>query len=497
MEPNIVLIVADTARASNFSLYGYDQKTSPNLESIANESSWYTNTIATAPWTMPSHASIFTGLYSSHHGSTRSSPELSDNVDTLHQILSDNGYKNWLITANPSISSTTNGEFEEYLTQRKIPTGTDYTKIKSTFQTSGFGFKTFRSIFNLLRDDGEVSDIANLADEYISNRLQKLTNNPRRFNRKGSDNNLELFSELCDDSNKPFFAYVNIMEPHLKYMPPKESRHKFMPSDTTDRELWEVNQDHRLYNYTQAVDMTDKDFELLESLYNGAIHYTDKLVGKMFDHLKQTGQLHNTLFIIIGDHGENIGENGQMGHSLSLNDALLRVPMVISYPGESSSKKLNQLVQLHDLFPTILREVGLENQYDKIGQDAISLPKNRTDEGRKFAVAEYLGSPFSGIKNIIEKYPDVDYSQYNYEIKTIYSNKSEKLTIYSDGRSRFEKVNIDGETEFEDSDIIDRKSNLHNELFTRVNEFGGTSAANKFDNLSESVENKLEDLGYI
>jgi arylsulfatase A-like enzyme len=129
MKPNIVLIVADTARASNFSLYGYEKETSPNLESIADESTLYTNTIATAPWTMPSHASIFTGQCSSHHGSTRSSPQLSNNKETLHQILSANGYSNSLITANTGVSSVTNGDFEEYLTRRRIPTGTDYTEV--------------------------------------------------------------------------------------------------------------------------------------------------------------------------------------------------------------------------------------------------------------------------------------------------------------------------------------------------------------------------------
>lgn len=168
MRPNIVLLVADTARAPNFSLYGYERETSPNLEAIAAENSLFTNAIATAPWTLPSHASIFTGLYSSHHGCTRSYPQLSDGKDTLHRILADNGYSNWLITANPIINAVTNGDFEEYLTQRLVPTSTDYTEIKSSFRSSGFSAPTFKLMYNIVHQEGEISDLFNLLDKYIS-----------------------------------------------------------------------------------------------------------------------------------------------------------------------------------------------------------------------------------------------------------------------------------------------------------------------------------------
>jgi arylsulfatase A-like enzyme len=496
MKPNIVLIVADTARASNFSLYGYGKETSPNLESIAANNSLYTNAIATAPWTMPSHASIFTGLYSSHHGSTRSSPELSDDKGTLHRVLADNGYCNWLITANPGISAVTNGEFEEYLTRRLVPTSTDYTEIKSTFRSSGISASTFKSIYNSIDQESKISDIINLADKFILNQLEEVTNNPRRYIRKGSKNDIKLFSKLCNQSNAPYFAYVNIMEPHLKYIPPKGSRRKFVPDGVTDEELWSVNQDPRLYNYAQAVDMDERDFELLGALYNGAIHYTDHLVKEMYDHLKLTGQLEDTLFIFIGDHGENIGDRGRMGHSLSLNDALLRVPMVISYPGDSGGV-FDQLVQLHDLFPTILRESGIDGQALSVDHDAMSLPRDESHSGREYAVAEYLGSPFAGITNVIEEYPDVDYSQYDYEIKTIYSDQSEKLTVFSTGESEFAKVSINGETRRSGSAVSDRKSILRDELFSRVRDFGSTEYSDECSDLSNEVENKLKNLGYI
>jgi len=495
MKPNIVLIVADTARASNFSLYGHEKETAPNLESIADECTLYTNTIATAPWTMPSHASIFTGQNSSHHGSTRSSPQLADDKETLHQILSANGYSNWLITANPGISSVTNGDFEEFLTRRRIPTGTDYTEVKSAFKSSGFGLSTFKTIFEFLRNGGRFADMINLADKYFLNQVEKWATNPRRFTRKGSKNNLKFFSKLCNHSNKPYFAYVNIMEPHLQYMPPKESRRKFAPDGVSDKELWSVNQDPRLFNYAKAVDMDERDFELLEALYNGSLHYTDQIVGKMYDHLKQTDQLDDTLFIFIGDHGENIGDKGLIGHSLSLNDSLLRVPMVISYPENSGGDVREQLVQLHDLFPTILEEAGITDQVS--GKDAVQLPKEESDKGRDYAIAEYLGSPFKGIQNIIEKYPEVDYSQYDYEVKSIYSDQAEKFTIYSTGESTLEKVRIDGETEIDDSDSSDRKTELRDELFARVDDFGETDGRIDSSNVPKDIEDKLKNLGYI
>ena len=96
----------DTTRAVNMSLYNYHKPTTPNLEEFSSESVVFTNAIATAPWTLPSHASLFTGLPSSMHGAThgntieRHGLPLQDHFVTLAEILTKNGYTTGAVVSN-------------------------------------------------------------------------------------------------------------------------------------------------------------------------------------------------------------------------------------------------------------------------------------------------------------------------------------------------------------------------------------------------------------
>ncbi|PCR90473.1 sulfatase [Natrinema ejinorense] len=495
--PNVIFLVSDAARARNFSAYGYDRPTSPNLEQIASESTLYTNAIATAPWTVPSHASMFTGVYTSKHHATRSSPSIRSDLNTLPELLQREGYKTYCITANHLLASNNglNDGFDEtYITTRLFPTNTKYGSVKSSFAENGFSTTFLSDIIEFVRNEGSFRDVANLGYKFAVSQTNGDIVGERRRTPKGSEGNVKKLVDIMESGNEPFFTYLNFMETHLKYLPPKEHFLSVAPTKHSDVDYSDVNQDPRLYNYAKAVEMSEEDFALLQSFYDGTIRHTDYLIGKLYRELSERDLLENTMFIVVGDHGENLGDFGQMGHSLALNDAVVRVPLLISYPKSTDFVTVDSLVQTHDLFPTILETSGVSIELDSLlGQDSTLLPRHSDDPGREYAIAEYLGSPFDGIKRIMQKYPETDYDQYDFEIKTIYDNDGMKLTVKSTGERRLATVDIDGEEPIEDgaNDISDK---LEEELFETVESFGKIGTVTHYD---EGVEDTLRDLGYI
>jgi len=104
--PSIILVVLDTARADRFSCYGYGRDTTPFLRTLCKNATKYSGVVAPAPWTLPSHASIFTGLYPSAHGSTWKTKRLDDGFLTLPEYLSERGYITVGFCNNPAVNET-------------------------------------------------------------------------------------------------------------------------------------------------------------------------------------------------------------------------------------------------------------------------------------------------------------------------------------------------------------------------------------------------------
>ena len=105
--PNIILIVLDTVGAKHMSLYGYHRRTTPNLERIAEECTVYNCCFAPSCWTIPSHASMFTGLYPSQHGAHEGNYFIDENVQHLVKVLKNSGYRTFGISSNGLVSPTT------------------------------------------------------------------------------------------------------------------------------------------------------------------------------------------------------------------------------------------------------------------------------------------------------------------------------------------------------------------------------------------------------
>jgi len=305
--PNIILIVLDTTRVDRLGCYGYHRQTSPNLDKLAAESVIYTKAIATSSWTLPSHASLFTGKFTSSHGA-RYDPE-----GPLNIAEAIDGPKSWK-------KYCARGLAKDELTLAMILKDAGYA-------TAGVvGGPWLKRVFGLDKgfdyyDDTEIST--------LNGRLaQQVT--------EGAVNMIEKLN------NKEFFLFLNYFDPHYPYTPPKKFASSFMP----------INLD--------LIDMKKPNIEEVNALYDAEILYMDHYIGRLIKRLKKDDLYDNTLIIVAADHGELLGEHNLFHHGLYLSQQEIHIPFFLKYPkGEVSPDRNNLYVQLTDILPMICERLAI------------------------------------------------------------------------------------------------------------------------------------------
>lgn len=300
--PNVVLIVMDTARRDRLSCYGYERETSPRLSELAETATTYVNAYSTSSWTAPGHASLFTGLFPVAHGATQEDWDLDDDLTTVAEVLSANGYRTVGIVENPMLS----------------------------------------------RDLGYAQGFAEYHEVWL----------PRTRPGPGSPA-LDRFVETVGGatSGQPFFVFVNLIEPHSPYNSSRQFRDRFLtdPAIPLEANQW------RDY-YVGRRTFSEAEIAHLNELYDAELLFTDHVVGGMVDALRELGLLDGTVFVVTSDHGENIGDHGHMDHVFSLYETTTRIPLLVRYPSRfAPGSTVESPVQLTDVFPTILALAGIDD----------------------------------------------------------------------------------------------------------------------------------------
>jgi arylsulfatase A-like enzyme len=351
-KPNIILIVMDTVRADHLSLYGYEKHTTPHLERLSEKATLYTNTIAPGDHTLPSHASIFTGMYASKHRAHLNPPihlagrPLAENSDTLAEILSEKGYLTAGIIAN-------------------------YLYVSHRFgQDQGFHYfdqRTFEPILGSLPQFYIRNSVCDLASYFAV---------PRHFDakfRNAQDINSEAFRFLhkMQKEKRPLFLFINYMDAHWPYLPPKPFDKLFSGKD----EDFTSVKYQRMWGEVMSLKrtVTNDEYNHLLSQYDGAIAYIDFHIEKLITKLYELGMYEDCLLIITADHGEAFGERNFIGHTVSVYQDQVHVPLIIKYPNIDKSVVVNETVSLVDIMPTILNLLGHEIPEDIQGQSLLKL----------------------------------------------------------------------------------------------------------------------------
>jgi arylsulfatase A-like enzyme len=312
--PNIVLIVIDTARADRFTFNGYAKPTTPRLASLAAEGAIYERAYSPAPWTLPAHASLFTGMYPSSHGADGTHPRLDVARPTLAERLREAGYRTVAYIGNPWVAKS-------YRFDR--------------------GFDKFEEIWRAVdAPDGSGAELIGL--------------NVQRFLDDRRDDVVER--------EHPFFLFINYLEPHLPYNAPEPERGRFLtpPIDAPRVERLRAFKTPEELRYILGLsDLTAADIRILSDLYDGEIAYCDRRVGEIADMFRRQEMLDDTVFVVTSDHGEAIGEHHMLDHKMSVYDEVLRIPLVVRYPRAiAAGQRIRRPVMLQDLYPTLLYFAG-------------------------------------------------------------------------------------------------------------------------------------------
>jgi len=350
---NVVFVVMDTVRKDRLSAYGYDRPTTPGLETFAEEAVRYEECVAPAPWTLPVHASMFTGSYPSEHGATQEKPYL-EGATTLAESLSEAGYVTACYSSNAWI--------------------TPYTRL-----TDGFAFQD--NFFEVMPGDFLSGPLArawkvmndNDALRSLADRLVDLGNRAHEYFAGGEgadsktpaviDRTIE-FVNGATRAEKPFFAFVNLMDAHLPYHPPAEYREEFAPGVDSNA----VCQNAKEYN-CGAREIDEAEWEAIGGLYDAEIRHVDAELSRLFDALRANDAWDDTLVIVCADHGELHGEHDLYGHEFSIYDPLVNVPLLVKHPDLGTGVDADTQVELLDLYHTVLDHTGSEAASGGVGVD--------------------------------------------------------------------------------------------------------------------------------
>lgn len=468
--PNIIVIVMDTVRYDHLSCYGYERETTPNLTKLAKDSRIYMNAYSTSSWTPPSHASLFTGLYPAAHGTTQENYILPKEVNTMAEMLLTKGYDTYGISENPLIS------------------------IRNQFDQ---GFLHF---FEAWRQP----------NYYYSNAAYN------------------VFEQFLEQRNKkkPFFLFINLIEPHSPYDSARFFTHRFIRNreiNCIDNRFIDVVLGKKNFSAQEIGHLIDR--------YDGEILYCDYLLGKIIGQLKENKIWGNTLFIVTSDHGENFMEHGLVDHVFSLNQELIHVPLIIKYPGLfPANTKESAPVQLTDIFHTVRDIVGVDkNKFNSQGCNLLI----KKELMKRTVFAEYYAprQVFTVIRNrempltgeekkkleqnkeerqrrlkftdLKEKFPLLE--KYHRRIKTVIKDNF-KLIWGSDGihelynleTDRNEHKNLINEKKY-----VQVKLQLLNELKKLVKKYKQESPirrgkkSRKRSKQDKQTENALKSLGYL
>ncbi|WP_435348867.1 sulfatase [Haloarchaeobius sp. HRN-SO-5] len=476
--PNVVLIVMDTARART--VLGRPD-VMPNLHRIADEGVTFENAFTTGPWTLPSHASMFTGQYTSDHGTHAGSRRFDPDVPTLAELLQGAGYRTVGISNNTWVSPDFGFDcgFDTFdVAWELVDGGVDLPTIaKSNEGTTA----QITAVCRNLLDSEAPKTILNAA-------FSKLLR--RRFDDGALVTNWRIRRRLSNGrAHRPFFMFVNYLEPHLEYSPPDRFRPDWL--DASDVE--DVNQDAWAY-ICGSEEMDERDFEALTSLYEGELAYLDYRIGQVYDFLDERDLLDETALFVVGDHGENIGEHGLMDHQYCLYDTLLHVPLVARYPSEyDGGEHREELFEVRDLYPTILDLAGVDVPAD----DGVSTTRLGDGEGREYVLGEYL-TPQPSMEALAERVDDVpdEVRRYDRGLRSI-RTREWKYIQATDGTDELYDVRVDP---LETDDVVSANDDVRDDLAARLESDLGEFEQSSDDHGGEidgATERRLEDLGYL
>lgn len=317
---NVLLIIVDTLRADHLGYWGYERDITPTLDSLASSGTAWMETQAQSSWTLPSVASILTGLSPREHSAGISHGQMygmASSIPTVQSILHSSGWK-------------TCGIFNVI------------------FLNEDFGFHRGFDHFDCR---GVTENIGcRRADQTV-------------------DDALEWLNELEHESR--FFAVLHFYDPHIPYDPPSPYDTLYAdPLYTAFRNAEQQLSIMRSVNNDSAL-ITNEGLNNLIDLYDGEIAYTDAEIGRLLVEMRSSDLIDSTLVIVVADHGEEFLEHSGIEHGRTLYQEVTHVPLIMSGPGVPAGAAIDLPVAHMDILPTVLSYLHLDIPDGISGRDLL------------------------------------------------------------------------------------------------------------------------------
>ena len=332
--PNVFLVVLDALRADAVEAYGAPKGSTPSLAALAGRGNPVPNVRATASWTLPSHVAMFTGRLARSLGLGQApgrtphgaAPVVRANQERLlAEVLRRAGYATAGVTANAWAGKATGFDsgFERFV------------DLDSSRQNVIGG-----TLRDRLRWDWEC--VRARADD-------------------GAKQAEGVFRTwISEIDSRPFFWFVNLVDCHGPYLPPSpwhgvslltrlragDEAHRYLTFEAT------------LRSWLGVTHVPEGALRRMRQLYAASVRYADAWLGRILEALDSAGQLERTLVVVCSDHGENFGDQGLLTHGLSVDERLLRVPLIAAGPG---ADQFAGTVSLAELPSRVAAAVGLED----------------------------------------------------------------------------------------------------------------------------------------
>jgi arylsulfatase A-like enzyme len=348
--PNVLLIVLDTVRADHLDLFGYDRQTMPNLARFAREDAQVANrTFTPASWTLPSHASMFTGRYPSAHGAHYpfvSDPapaflaySLPEDVPTLAEFLGGMGFQTGAVAANYAMLSQfgLSRGFQHY----DVTPGPAYFASKILW--------LYRVHIGLLPSLGEMLQRSLPAALQGQSRMFSVR---EPYVRRAWEINTLAQRWLNQQGRRPFFLFLNYMDAHAPYMPIAEDDERFVKRPAGE-DWFGFPTERYSASVRGMAKFTTEEIEFMKGQYDAGLVSLDRELGRLFDYLKQAGLFENTLIFITGDHGEAFFEHGFPEHGNSAYQPEIDGLLLIKAPASLGPVNAGPMMQAVDIFPTV------------------------------------------------------------------------------------------------------------------------------------------------
>ena len=364
--PNLLLITIETFRADRMHANGYPRLTTPNLDRLARQGVNFEQAVAQAPFTLPSIATVMTGLTPPLHRVRNHPASLPPEVDTIAERLSASGYKTAAMTRHSWLRRKSGFDqgFDEYH-NNKFSAGLDARSLSLAASdwlhangdqpfflwvhfidphfpyTPGYPYSTLYAPEH--QEDSQVEHLKSLLERDLGDEF--------------------LPTPYADLSGGPYLDLV------LRYYPDNAALLDFALRRRPRGEIF----------FGQA-QYPEESLEEVRDLYDGSLVYTDDNLGRILAVVDELELTDDTLVAVVGDHGEALGEHGlYFTHDFSLYDEMLRVPLVIRMPGRiPAAAVVEQQVRLLDLAPTFLELLGVDPLRDIEGVSLAPLVEGGT-----------------------------------------------------------------------------------------------------------------------